>query len=154
MAKPLIVPTVGRVVWYFPGESERKDGWSMSDEGVPLAAIIAGVINDKFVNLSVLDAQGVQRSRQTVFLTSGWAEENPNGFGYAAWMPYQIEQAKNQLKSDAACAVRKTPSDPHIRKQCIELAVASAKPVSNYADILEAAVAFEKHILNKENKNG
>jgi hypothetical protein len=56
----LIQPSVGRVVWYYPGPS---DPLYMPGYAEPRAAIVARVWNDRMVNLSVASTEGVMASR-------------------------------------------------------------------------------------------
>lgn len=91
MADPLIKPTVGRVVWYYPSDEAWTLGWNMPKQYEPLAAIIAGVIDDQTVHLTVIDFHGIPRAVQDVYLAP---HHVPGGTGYATWMPYQLEQAR------------------------------------------------------------
>ena len=54
----MILPTVGRVVWFTPSRLTGDDGFTHIDSRKPLAAIVAHVFNDALVNLSVLDSNG------------------------------------------------------------------------------------------------
>lgn len=86
----MIKPTVGRVVWFRPHNSEASLMALNGEE--PLAAIIAKVWSDTLVNLSVIDANGHHHPRTSVQLRqegAGWTEGS-----YCEWMPYQIGQAK------------------------------------------------------------
>lgn len=83
----MIKPTVGRVVWYRPGNSDGLV--AIGDH--PLAAIIAGVWSDDCVNLAVFDANGIPHSRTSVLLIQ---EHHPRPDSrFAEWMPYQKGQA-------------------------------------------------------------
>lgn len=79
----MIKPTIGRVVWYWlaHGTPQRE----------PLAAIIAGVINDSVVNLSVFDHEGNQSGCCGVRLIQE-GDERPTTH-FCEWMPYQKGQA-------------------------------------------------------------
>lgn len=88
-----IPPTVGRVVWFYPSTNSAQAGFASPDEGRPLAAIIARVWNDRMVNLTVFDANGVPHSRTSVPLVQDGQDAPALGY-YASWMPYQIGQAK------------------------------------------------------------
>lgn len=76
----MIKPTIGRVVWYWVAKP--------SPQQQPLAAIVANVIDDGHVNLSVFDAEGNQRGETNVPLVQ---EEGVEVVGshYCEWMPYQ-----------------------------------------------------------------
>jgi hypothetical protein len=98
-----IKPSVGRVVWYRPGQydfvlhTRWNEGTSRKEVG-PLAAIITGVVNDHCVHLAGFDFYGYAWSRQNVYLwhgDCGVEQDSP----YAEWMPYQKGQA---AKTDAA----------------------------------------------------
>ena len=83
----MIIPTVGRIVWYTGASGTELEGVQ------PLAAIVCYVNSDTNVNLVVFDKYGRYYSlTQVVLVQEG--EEAPNGIGYAQWMPYQIQQAK------------------------------------------------------------
>lgn len=91
---PLIAPTIGRVVWYYPGFHEES---LKNPKNLPCAAIIAYVHNDESINLSVIDWKGRQVHRESVRLVH---DENfkttDSPTCYATWMPFQIGQAKAQ----------------------------------------------------------
>ena len=97
MNKPgSIVPTVGRVVWYWP---QATPGTEPSDDPSqpkrqPHAATIAYVIDDTKVNLSVVDHAGVQYGVCGVTLHMPTCDVI--GGGYAQWMPYQAQQAEKK----------------------------------------------------------
>jgi len=82
-----IIPTVGRVVLYWPTqEHDRSD--------IRHAATVASVLGKSLVNLAVADHNGVMYSMQNVTLSDIDNECKP---GRCEWMPYQIKQA---LKSE------------------------------------------------------
>lgn len=96
----MIVPTVGRIVWYHP----QKRGMGVGDpgpdpDGQPLAAMIAHVWSDTCVNLTVSDVNGNTYGRTSVLLVQDDAPV-PDQF-YCEWMPYQKGQAK-KYDTDAA----------------------------------------------------
>jgi hypothetical protein len=100
-----ITPTVGRVVWFYPATNQATSGFTPPTEGEPLAAIIARVVDADAgaVHLAVFDGAGVSRSEPYVKLVQE-GEKVPADGRYAAWMPYQIGQAKkhaNELTSTA-----------------------------------------------------
>lgn len=84
----MIKPTVGRHVLYTPHINELV---ARTPDNQPHAAIIAAVHNDRLVNLSVFDANGVQYARQNVQLLQ--EDDAAPDEAYAEWMPYQKEQA-------------------------------------------------------------
>lgn len=79
----MISPTIGRVVWYW-----QHSGREASQ---PLAALIAWVHSDVYVNLAIFDANGKAANRTSVRLYQG--EGLPPLGEYCEWMPYQIGQA-------------------------------------------------------------
>lgn len=97
----IIKPSIGRVVWYWPTQSEKTGAgvdlslvFASNDQ--PLAATVAYVHSDKMVNLSVVDANGRQYSRTSVSLIQE-GDIRPENGGFAEWMPYQINQANKQI---------------------------------------------------------
>lgn len=84
----VIIPTPGRVVWFYPAPYDGI-GRMRAD---PLAAIVAGVHDDRLVNLAVFDAYGGTQQRTQVRLVQP-DDVAPDGGAYAAWMPYQVSQA-------------------------------------------------------------
>ncbi len=84
-----IKPTVGRVVWYYPGKDDA--GFARNGNNDPYAAVVARVWSDTCVNLAVFDAEGKHHGRGLVPLVQPEAEA-PEG-AFCTWMPYQIGQA-------------------------------------------------------------
>lgn len=79
----MILPTVGRVVWYYsPGVSPAADH--------PLAAIVAYVHHARMVNLMVIDYNGGTHGEQDVVLLQ---DDDPPAPRCCMWMPYQKGQA-------------------------------------------------------------
>lgn len=60
----MIKPTIGRVVWYWPGSRDPGP----DAKGQPLAALVAHVHSDVLVNLFVVDANGNPYSKSSVRL--------------------------------------------------------------------------------------
>jgi hypothetical protein len=87
---PVIKPTVGRVVWYFPGPTDQMYDPSYVE---PRSASIARVWDDNLVNLRVDDQHGTPVSRMKVPLFQEVAKDNPPKASYCTWMPYQKETA-------------------------------------------------------------
>ncbi len=83
----VIIPTPGRIVWYWPSAA---DGIATLPGG-PLAAIVAGVHNDRSVNLAVIDSYGHAQQRINVRLVQ--PDDDIPDTSYASWMPYQLGQA-------------------------------------------------------------
>lgn len=82
--KPLIVPTVGRVVWFYPAGHAR--------DGQPLPALISYVHSDSLVNVGGFDQNGNPVSATSVALIPA-GEPLPESGACATWMPYQAAQA-------------------------------------------------------------
>ncbi len=97
----VITPTPGRIVWYWPAPNDNIPALA----GQPLAAIVAAVHSDRYINLCVIDAYGNHHSRQNVFLSQSDEDAAPSGF--AEWMPYQKGQAAKveQVQSALAAAI-------------------------------------------------
>lgn len=92
----VISPTPGRIVWFNPAP---HDGLATLN-GHPLAAIVAGVHNDRLVNLAVFDAYGNSQQRSNVHLVQP-GDAVPD-FAHATWMPYQVGQATKHQAVEAA----------------------------------------------------
>ena len=90
--KPLIVPTVGRIVWYYPEEDYQYP----HVRGAPLAAFITCVHSDLSVNLTIFDINGSHHKKVNVELVDG--DDNRPDTGHAEWMPYQKGQAAKTEK--------------------------------------------------------
>lgn len=84
----VIVPTIGRQVWFWPSTAllERPTQ--------PLAATVCFVHNERWVNLQVIDPNGNARPVCSVQLRQP-EDEVPAG-AYCEWMPFQVGQAKAQ----------------------------------------------------------
>lgn len=86
----MIVPTVGRVVWYY--RYGRGEGGEVLQ---PQAAIVTYVHNERSVNLAVFDRSGNGYGLQSVVLVQEGDQEPAAGnAGFCCWMPYQLDQAK------------------------------------------------------------
>jgi hypothetical protein len=88
----MIVPTIGRIVWYWPSKHDTmfRDGSTQ-----PCAAIVAYVWHDRMVNLTVSDHNGDVHKRTSVRLRQD-GDELPNE-SYCEWMPYQKAVASGTL---------------------------------------------------------
>lgn len=84
----MIIPTVGRVVWYHCAEGDIIPHTDVQ----PLAAHIAFVHDDSLVNLMVIDSNGNPHSRAKVPLTQP-GDPQPLDTAWCMWMPYQVGQA-------------------------------------------------------------
>lgn len=99
---PVIPPTIGRVVLYFPSDDDiyysRIDG----EKGKPLAATVAWINDDpdRTVNLGVLDMNGISIGVNHVrLIQEGEPIPDRKRHAYCTWMPYQLGQA---AKTEAA----------------------------------------------------
>ena len=80
----MIVPTIGRVVWYYPH--------GMADGVQPLDAHICYVHDDRRINIGGFDKNGDPYSASSVVLVQE-GDSMPTG-AHAMWMPYQVQAAK------------------------------------------------------------
>jgi hypothetical protein len=98
-----IVPTVGRVIWYWPGKGDPTP--LTLDQ--PFKADVIYVHGPTAVNLEVISHEGRRFTKQSVLITDG-AEP-----GFAQWMPYQKGQAARTEQAEAAAmeagALERTP---------------------------------------------
>lgn len=86
----MIKPTVGRVVWYWPG---GKVGEGLQ----PCPAMVCYVWNERMVNLAYFDANGKPGNATSVTLCQ---EGDPQPLhAFCEWMPFQIGQAKTQFEA-------------------------------------------------------
>lgn len=95
----VIVPTVGRKVWFYPGGGIWPAGMQVFpgtdyDGGVsqPLDATIVYVHNDRLVNLRVIDHAGHAFPVRDVQLVQP-GDQCCGGGHRAEWMPFQVKQA-------------------------------------------------------------
>jgi hypothetical protein len=87
----IIMPTVGRKVWFFPnGACFHSNPYCINPE-VPMDADVVFVWGERMVNLTVKDHIGQVHAFTSVTLLQP-GDEIPAG-GYARWMPFQIGQA-------------------------------------------------------------
>lgn len=146
-----ITPTVGRVVWFYPAANLATSGFTPPSEGEPLAAIIARVVDADAgaVHLAVFDGAGVSRSEPYVKLVQE-GEKVPADGRYAAWMPYQIGQAKKAEDRDhdatqLAAASDRAADDRRMRAGILDMALRTPG-LNGHDDVLTAARAYQAHI--------
>lgn len=84
MTSPLIKPSIGRVVWFYPAGHSR--------EGQALPALISYVHSDACINVGGFDQNGNPVSATSVALIPA-GEPLPETGHVATWMPYQAAQA-------------------------------------------------------------
>lgn len=96
----LIVPSVGRKVWYRPCENDLKGPIPMATvKDQPLDATVIAVWNERLVNVDVIDITGRHFSILSCDLLQEGEEPktdaNGNATGrYCEWVPYQLSQVK------------------------------------------------------------
>lgn len=105
--KPMISPTVGRVVHFVPAPHDEV----LFGSGV-CAALVAYVHSDTMVNLAVFDTNGGSHARTSVYLEQDerTAPGGPHG-SYCRWMPYQVGQAAKTESAERALNAAKAASD-------------------------------------------
>jgi hypothetical protein len=88
----MIKPTIGRVVWFWPGDVKRIM-INILDPKQPHDAHITFVHSDTEINVAGFDHRGEPFSVHNVKLVQE-GEAPYEGESHAAWMPYQQGQAK------------------------------------------------------------
>lgn len=86
----VIIPTVGRVMWYWPATGD--DGVAVRSPDQPFRADVCFVHSDREVNVVVNDHDG-QPHRKTNVLVRQEGDEMPANGDYCEWMPFQRGQA-------------------------------------------------------------
>lgn len=137
---PFIPPTVGRVLWFYPSQRTGESDFARHAAGGPYAAIIAHVLDDSMVNLTVFDANGVPHSRTSVPLIH--VDDMVADHAFCGWMPFQKGQAARQDTQAAAQVSAAKQSAPASAVTEPDLAVKSVPPRITPAEI-EAAIAAE-----------
>jgi hypothetical protein len=90
----MIIPTIGRVVWFQPAKNSDQP---LRDQ--PFSASVAYVHGDRMINIGFFDQNGVAHNATSVTLLQD--DEVGNACGYfAQWMPYQV--AVHKKDSSAA----------------------------------------------------
>ncbi len=144
-----ITPTVGRVVWFYPSTRTGSTAFHPPTLNDPLAAIVAKVIGERMVNLSVFDAHGFTHSMTSVPLLQE-AEDVPVDGYYATWMPYQIGQAKKAAdrEHDAkhlAVASDRAADARRLNAGVLDMALRTPG-LTGHDEVLTAARAYQAHI--------
>lgn len=86
---PIIKPTVGRKLWYWPTPAEKS--WSHDQ---PFDATIVHVLSDRQVNLHVINEVGyIVPAKEGVVLLQPDMKRDPIP-GECSWMPFQVGQAR------------------------------------------------------------
>lgn len=84
----VIIPDVSRHVHFFPDDEDTS--LMVRRGSQPLHAIVIFVINERTVNLSIIDHDGFFHTRIGVKLVQP-GDALPGG-SYCQWMPYQVNQ--------------------------------------------------------------
>lgn len=103
----MIVPTVGRKVWFRPSKLDTELNAFVASHGThqPMDATVVYVWGDRCVNLAIFDPNGNLHARTSVTLIQDGDTPPPDGY-YAEWMPYQVGQAR---KAEGALGVGPGP---------------------------------------------
>lgn len=99
----IIVPTVGRVVWYWPRGERQPDQQ-------PWLAHICYVNGDGTVNLLTADRWGVPHPKVNVRLVQD-GETPPSPEHYCEFMPFQKGQAARTEAAEAKIAAQQKPRE-------------------------------------------
>jgi hypothetical protein len=84
---PVIKPSVGRVVLYYPhGKTDKETG------SQPYAASVAYVHSDRLINIGYINHNGEHGHETSVALLQP-GDPTPDVGRFCEWMPYQIGQA-------------------------------------------------------------
>lgn len=102
LSREVIAPTIGRVVWYWPGK-DGADAVVSLDAEQPMKADVVFVHPEQneagefVVNLGVVDHAGRHVRRHNIPLVQG---QFPSGSSmeHCTWMPYQLGQALANIK--------------------------------------------------------
>lgn len=96
-----IVPTIGRVVHYFPSEADRLEGMEVHSDA-PCTALVVYVWSDTCINLTVFDHDGCPWARRSVQINGPSSGEAGAVKPRAEWMAYQQGQAHKALRVAAS----------------------------------------------------
>lgn len=100
--RPLVTPTIGCVVWYYPFGADTREGSPVQ----PVPALIAYVHNDRLINIGGFNEDGTPINATSVYLYHGDDDPRPVNGGFAEWMPYQTGQAKKHSIDGEATLVQ------------------------------------------------
>lgn len=94
-----IIPTIGRVLHYWPALSEGLPG--PTDQ--PCDAHVACLLPDGKLTLMIVDHNGHPHARQSVTLIQpGEARPETGGVAFCEWMGYQVDEARRRAVPAAA----------------------------------------------------
>lgn len=92
--KPLILPTVGRRVWFWPTTHCLDNGFRQLDPKQPCDAGVIYVHPNGRVNVMATDHRGLTVAFYDVeIMPANHVQEGPPSAPFAQWMPYQAAQA-------------------------------------------------------------
>lgn len=114
LTEPVILPTVGRVVWYWPdGDEIHRDTGRLNlrDIEQPFRADVCHVNADGTINISGNDHDGYAFVRRNVTLLQGDHEGTSLPRPFCSWMPYQRGQAAKADAPPPIVQVEKTPEE-------------------------------------------
>lgn len=88
----VIIPTVGRKVYYRAPANAAAQGIQIYNHDQPCDATVLYVHSERMVNVLVVDHMGnTHKLPSTTFVQPG---DPVPSHGYVEWMPYQVGQAK------------------------------------------------------------
>ena len=91
-----MVPTIGRIVWYYPHEDDTMSVGTSGFVGAMVQAVHGPEDNPLCVTVAGVDTDGDSFAAFSVPLFK--PDEVPEVYtgvgGYATWMPYQVQQAE------------------------------------------------------------
>lgn len=98
---PIISPSIGRKVWYYPVNDPAVTRWSNGPDGemLPCDATVIYPWGDNCVNLRVTDHAGTQHIRTSVYLVQ--PDTPVPAHSHCTWMPFQVGQAKKESGATA-----------------------------------------------------
>jgi hypothetical protein len=134
----MIEPTPGRIVWFYP---DVNNGRAKGPTGpVPLAAIVAKVIHERCVNLTVSREDGTTFGAQNIVLLQDGFTLADADRPYAEWMPFQKGQAAKYEAQAAAAGSTASAAAPTIADQKDAAPAPDLEPVHAKIDDLAAKV--------------
>ncbi|MES2415109.1 MAG: hypothetical protein V4614_14985 [Pseudomonadota bacterium] len=99
----VIVPTVGRKVYFRPPANDVAHGFHVYNKDQPCDATVVYVHSERMVNVLIVDHMGNQHKRTSVPFNQPGDDASQHQSGYVEWMPFQVGQAKvNALELGAA----------------------------------------------------
>lgn len=81
----MIVPTIGRVMWYWPAKTLRCDQ--------PYAVFVTYVHSDNMINVGGFNSNGEPFASTSVPIVQDGSPYTVGDSAYCEWMPYQKVQA-------------------------------------------------------------